>query len=147
MMSQMGQHAIAALISQLDDFEELVQQLSPRAPGLKSLSLGCNPFSDHRELSFHSALLSVGHVHSAQLRDLYAELERVFSSACQEGDPARAGGDECTDVASTVESACKVYAQGKDYRRLMVVAMALFKLKMNFPLLEQIDEHKLLFYR
>ena len=78
----------------------------------------------------------MSHVDTMRVRTLYKELGRVFSSE----NCSKLNGPELLCV---VESACKAYTQGHDYRRLMEVVKILLKLKTNFPRLEIIDENTL----
>ena len=124
---------------QLTDLEDFTRQLSQRAADLQSLNIGCNPFSDNRQLSVHNALLSMNHVESDRARDLFLGLGRVFSSASER----RNSIVDSAELIAAVESACKVYAQGQDCRRLLAVVQILLKLKLHFPRLEKIDENNL----
>ena len=119
----------------MTDFELIVQQLSQKASNLRWLNIGCNPFSDDRQLSLHAALLAMNHVDSGRAQDLLVGLEQVFVLF---SGSSRSGEDE---LKSAVESVCKAYAEGRDCKRLLTVATILMKLKLYFPRLEKIDEN------
>lgn len=127
------------MLPQLTDLEDLVRQLSPRAVNLKRLNIGCNPFSDDRQLSLQAALLSMNHLDAQRARELFVGLKRIFSTLSTDG------GNSDAEIKAAVESVCVSYAQGRDCQRLSLVATILLRLKLYFPYLENIDETKLPF--
>lgn len=126
------------MLPQLTDLEDLVRQLSPRAVNLKRLNIGCNPFSDDRQLSLQAALLLMNHLDAQRARELFVGLKRIFSSL------STGGGNSDAEIKAAVESVCVLYAQGRDCQRLSLVATILLRLKLYFPYLENIDETKLI---
>lgn len=127
------------LLLQLTDLEDLAQQLSPKAVKLKRLNIGCNPFSDDRQLSLQATLLAMNHLDAQRARELFVGLKRVFSTF------SAGGGNSDAEIKAAVESVCVLYAQGRGCQRLSLVATILLRLKLYFPYLENIDETKLPF--
>ena len=123
------------LLYQLPNFEGVLQPLSQRAPNLKTLFIGCNPFSSGRPLSLHSALLSLGHVDIGKAHDLLRGLRKYLLSVSSSGSDL--------DVEKVVKTLCQTYSPSHDYERLLSVGLMLVKLRQLFPNLVSVDNEEL----
>ena len=123
--------------SQLTDFENTVHHLRQKAGNLKRLNIGCNRFCADRQLSLQSALLTMKHLSSVQTGKLILNLGQLFSS------PLEKSCDSGENLEGELDIICRDFARGQDDRRLRTVAKMLLKLKLNFPLLESVDENAL----
>ena len=119
-----------------------MHHLSRRASGLRCLTIGCNPLSGETQLTLQSAILTTGHVNYYRARELYDTLGQIFLAASQE-EGSEGDSVELESVMAAVESACKKYAGGQDWKRIVEVAKVLLLLKLNFPRLESVDDTRL----
>lgn len=118
---------------------DIVKHLSQKAKNLKQLTLGCNHFSKDRQLSIQTLILTMGHVNTVHVKELCHKLGCIFANASQET------GGLVPEVELAIESVCKCYSHGLDYGKLVDVLKILLTLKVNFPLLEGVDENRLFF--
>lgn len=122
------------LLYQLPEFEGVLQQFSQRAPNLKTLLIGCNPFTNGQPLSVHSALLSMEHVDIGKAGDLLGGLRKCLLSVSSSGSDL--------DVEKVVKTLCQTYSPAHDYERLLSVCLMLVKLRQLFPNLVSVDNEE-----
>lgn len=112
-----------------------MQPLSKRTPNLKTLFIGCNPFSSGRPLSLHSALLSMAHVDIGKANDLLRGLRKCLLSV--------SSSDSDLDVEKVLRTLCHTYSPTHDYERLLSVGLMLVKLRQLFSGLVHVDNEEL----